>query len=205
MRYLLTVGAAIAVTAALFLGMQHLISDPGGEVAEPPSGPTIDMVRVQRETAPVEKQRELPQKPEVIDEPPPPVVAAEAPSAPGPGLAVEGSIAAPKARLDLKPGAAVAASAVSDAAATPVVRVNPTMPRKATVEQIPGTVVVAFDIGPTGSTQDVRIVEETPPGFGFGLAARKAVKRWRYRAKIVDGEPVLQKGLRVKLRFEHEG
>jgi len=64
-------------------------------------------------------------------------------------------------------------------------------------------VLVRFDIGPTGSTRNVRIIDEDPLGFGFGAAAVRAVKRWRYRPQIADGAAVVQKGLQVRLAFEH--
>lgn len=203
MRYLLTVGAAIIVTAAVFLGMQALIGEQDGAVAEPTASPPIEMVRVVRDTPPTEKPRTLPQKPALADEPPPPAMPAAAPGAADAPMIAAGLVATPRAELKLRQTAGVTESAVTDAAASPIVRVNPTMPRKATIEQVEGAVIVAFDIGPTGSTENVRILEEDPPAYGFGAAAVRAVKRWRYRAKIVDGRPVVQKGLRIRLSFQH--
>ncbi len=203
MRYLLTVGAAIIVTAAVFLGMQALIGEQDGAIAEPTAAPPIEMVRVVRDTPPTEKPRTLPHKPTMADEPPPPSMPTAAPGAPGTPMIAAGLGATPRAELNLRQTAGVTESAVTDAAATPIVRVNPTMPRKATIEQVEGVALLAFDIGPTGSTENVRVLEENPPGYGFGKAAIRAVKRWRYRAQIVDGRPVVQKGLRIRLSFRH--
>lgn len=203
MRYLFTVAAAFVVTGLIFFGMQRLVDEPGGELGARASSPPIEMVRVKRESAPVEKVRELPDKPAMADEPPPPSVSMGQPGAPGLAVSAATGIATPEANVDVRMGSAIDGAPVGDAAASPMVRVNPTMPRKAHIEQVEGVVLVGFDIGPTGSTQNVRVIEEEPPGFGFGGAARRAIERWRYRAKVVDGQPVLQKGLRVRLSFEH--
>lgn len=203
MRYLIPAGLAIAVTCAVFFGMQHLIADPDGELGEPSPRATIEMVRVRHETPAQPKPRTLPHKPEMAAEPPPPAVQMAAPGAPGAVAAAGVDVTTPEADLDIKVEPGIDRAAVGEADATPMVRVEPTMPRKAMIEQVEGVVLVRFDIGPTGSTADVQIVHERPLGFGFGDAARKAVQRWRYRPRVVDGAPVIQKGVQVRLRFAH--
>jgi len=61
--------------------------------------------------------------------------------------------------------------------------------------------VIRFDIGPTGNVRNVVVVEEEPPGFGFGNAAKRAVERWKYRPKVIDGQGVIQSGVETELRF----
>lgn len=203
-RYPFALGAAFAVTTGIFFGMQRLIADNDGELKERVKSPPIEMVRVKRDTPPAEKKRELPQKPKTTDEPPPPAMEMSNPGAPGATVSVPIAAPVPTANLDLRAGPNLGAAPVGDAAATPLVRVNPQMPRKAKMEGVGGSVLVRFDIGPTGRTENVEIIEEEPLGYGFGNAALRAVQRWKYRPKVIDGEGVIQRGLQVRFPFKIE-
>lgn len=204
LRYPFALGAAFAVTSGIFFGMQLLIADSDGELKERVKSPPIEMVRVKRDTPPMEKKRELPQKPKTTDEPPPPSMEMSDPGAPGASVAVPIAAPTPQANLNLKAGPNLGAAAVADSAATPLVRVNPTVPRKAKMEGVGGSVLVRFDIGPTGRTQNIVIIEEQPVGYGFGNAVMRAVSRWKYRPKVIDGQGVIQKGLQVRFPFKIE-
>lgn len=204
LRYPFAIGAAFAVTTGIFFGMQLLIADSGGELKDRAKSPPIEMVRVKRDTPPVEKKRELPQKPKTSDEPPPPQMEMSDPGAPGATVAVPIATPTPQANLNLKAGPNLGAAPVGDASATPLVRVNPQMPRKAKMEGVGGRVLVRFDIGPTGRTENVQVIDEEPLGYGFGNAALRAVKRWKYRPKVIDGAAVIQKGIEVLFPFKIE-
>lgn len=204
LRYPFAIGAAFAVTSGIFFGMQLLIADSGGELKDRVKSPPIEMVRVKRDTPPVEKKRELPQKPKTTDEPPPPQMEMSDPGAPGASVAVPIATPTPQADLNLRAGPNLGAAPVGDSAATPLVRVNPQMPRKAKMEGIGGRVLVRFDIGPTGRTENVQVIDEEPLGYGFGNAALRAVKRWKYRPKVIDGAAVIQKGIEVLFPFKIE-
>ncbi len=202
LRYPFAIGAAFAVTTGIFFGMQLLIADSGGELKDRAKSPPIEMVRVKRDTPPVEKKRELPQKPKTSDEPPPPQMEMSDPGAPGATVAVPIATPTPQANLNLRAGPNLGAAPVGDSSATPLVRVQPQIPRKARMEGITGSAMVRFDIGPTGRTENVQVIDEEPLGYGFGNAALRAVKRWKYRPKVIDGAAVIQKGLQVRLSFK---
>lgn len=202
LRYPFAIGSAFAVTTGIFFGMQLLIADSDGELKERVKSPPIEMVRVKRDTPPVEKKREMPQKPKTTDEPPPPAMEMSNPGAPGASVAVPIAAPTPTANLNLKAGPNLGAAPVGDAAATPLVRVNPTPPRRAQMEGVNGSVLVRFDIGPTGKVMNVQVIEEDPPGYGFGNAVVRAVQRWKYRPKVIDGEGVIQRGMQTRLQFK---
>jgi len=65
--------------------------------------------------------------------------------------------------------------------------VPPTYPPEAGRARIEGTVVLLAVIGKDGSVQDVRVESGLPI---LAQAAIDAVKRWRYRPYLLNGEPV---------------
>jgi periplasmic protein TonB len=65
--------------------------------------------------------------------------------------------------------------------------VTPTYPPEAGRERIEGTVVLLAVIGKDGSVQDVRVESGLPI---LAQAAIDAVKQWRYKPYLFNGEPV---------------
>ena len=65
--------------------------------------------------------------------------------------------------------------------------VTPTYPPEAGRARIQGTVVLVAVIGKDGSVEDVRIESGLPI---LAQAAMDAVKQWRYRPYLLNGEPV---------------
>jgi periplasmic protein TonB len=65
--------------------------------------------------------------------------------------------------------------------------VTPTYPPEAGRERIEGTVVLLAVIGKDGTVQDVRVESGLPV---LAQAAIDAVKQWRYRPYLLNGEPV---------------
>jgi len=69
-------------------------------------------------------------------------------------------------------------------------RVPPTYPEKAREEGVEGKAILQVVICGDGTVSDLRVLRETPAGYGFGRAAVEAVRRWRYRPATRNGEPV---------------
>jgi protein TonB len=65
--------------------------------------------------------------------------------------------------------------------------VPPKYPSEAGQARIEGTVVLVAVIGKDGSVQDVRVESGLPM---LAQAAVDAVKRWRYKPYMLNGEPV---------------
>jgi len=65
--------------------------------------------------------------------------------------------------------------------------VSPQYPPEAGQERIEGTVVLLAVIGKDGSVQDVQVVSGLPL---LAQAAVEAVKQWRYKPYLLNGEPV---------------
>ena len=74
----------------------------------------------------------------------------------------------------------------------PVVQIAPTYPRQARQAGIEGSVTMEVLIRPDGTVSNAKIIESDPPRL-FDQAAIGAMKKWKFRPKIVDGSPVEQK------------
>ena len=89
-----------------------------------------------------------------------------------------------------------------DGPAVLIVGPRPIFPQRMLARGVAGTVVVRFDVGRDGLTENAEIVSSSHPGFEN--AARDAIARFRYRPRYVDGQPVATTGLLRQFRFEIE-
>jgi protein TonB len=60
-----------------------------------------------------------------------------------------------------------------------------------------------FSIDEVGGVTDIEIIEAQPKRV-FNRAAKRALKRWKYKPKVVDGKTIKQTGLTVQLDFSME-
>ena len=74
----------------------------------------------------------------------------------------------------------------------PIVQVPPAYPRGPKQAGIEGYVTMAVTIRPDGTVFNVKILESQPKRL-FDKAATDAMKRWKFRPKVVDGNPVEQR------------
>ena len=85
--------------------------------------------------------------------------------------------------------------------ASPIVRINPKYPTSAARDGIEGWVQLSFNISPTGEVIDATVVNSEPKRI-FDREALRAIKRWKYRPKVIEGVAQLQTGQTVKLDFK---
>ncbi|MEM0955398.1 MAG: energy transducer TonB [Pseudomonadota bacterium] len=85
----------------------------------------------------------------------------------------------------------------------PVVRTAPAYPRAAKQAKIEGYVTMAVTIRPDGTVSGVSVLESDPPRL-FDRAAMDAMRRWKFRPKIVDGAPQSQRA-RQTIEFKLGG
>ena len=200
MRIGIALPAAVAVTVALFWLMNYLITHGMEAITEDDQGATIEFTRVERDESINKKDRELPDRPDKPDTPPPPppMSATESlrPDAGGVGMN------APNLQADLNLGGA-SLEAPQDGQAIPLVRVPPQYPQRAASRGIEGWVQMEFTISPTGTVDpDSIMVIAAEPENIFNRAARRALSRWKYKPKVVDGRPQPQFGQQVVITFE---
>lgn len=90
----------------------------------------------------------------------------------------------------------------------PIVKVAPEYPNNAASRGIEGFCTVEFTVTTTGTTRDVRAIEsdcitkEGRPTTVFNRASVRAAERFKYRPKVVDGEPIEVPGVRNRFVYE---
>jgi protein TonB len=135
----------------------------------------------------------IPKKVEMIkeEEAPPPMMSGVVGGVPGgvPGGSMGGVMGGIIGNTALIPKVAVQRIRVSSGVTQGLVthRVEPTYPPIAKAARVQGTVILAAVIGKDGTIQNLHVVSGHPLLQG---AAMEAVKQWRYRPYILNGEPV---------------
>ena len=76
----------------------------------------------------------------------------------------------------------------------PIVRIDPQWPREALLEETEGWVEVEFTILPDGSVEDPVVLQSDPPRL-FDRNAVRAILRWKFKPRIVDGQPVARRAV----------
>ncbi|MFT6268486.1 MAG: protein TonB [Alphaproteobacteria bacterium] len=87
-----------------------------------------------------------------------------------------------------------------DGDATPIVRIDPKYPPEAARDGKEGWVELSFTINEVGGVEDVEVLQADPKRI-FDREAKRALKKWKYRPKVVDGIAQRQPGLKVRLDF----
>lgn len=198
MRFLAALLLALLVTLGLFYLMQSLITGGEGAVTEPPRGSVLDFVRIKPDESVQEKERKPPRPPEP-EQPPPDL--------PQPQL---DSMDAEQSDSGFDFSTEIAADSrlsgglgldTSDGEYLPIVKVQAVYPRRAMQRGIEGYVVVEFTVTRSGTVRDPRVVEAQPEGI-FDQAAMDAVLKFKYKPRVVNGEPVEVEGVRNRMTFE---
>ena len=195
-RILLAACFAGAITLGLFVLMTVLIySNQKG----PNEEETIKIADITLPKTTVEERYETvkPDKPEEPDVPPPPDVPQQdldTPDADLSGL----KIAAPSAKTDLNVKGVGGFS--GDGEYLPIVKVQPVYPRRALQRGIEGYVIVEFTVTKSGAVRDPFVVEADPANI-FDRAALKAASKFKYKPRVIDGEPIEVPGVQNKITF----
>ena len=193
-RYAIGVGLGALVTFALFFLMQAIIATNEANLDEGVKGKLLDFVRLQDDQEIETKQRK-PKPPPPPDEPPPDM--------PKPDFEAS----------DISQGVDIGAVSVdvslsvegggfsSDGEYLPIVKVNPQYPRRALTRGIEGYVILEYVVTKIGGVRDPVVIEAKPPGI-FNRAAINAALKYKYKPKVVNGEPIDVAGVKTRIVFE---
>jgi protein TonB len=190
----IAIAFALVVTFFLFWAMQALVT-VSGELRESADPPTIEFVRLKRDTSPQAEKREPPKREKPEQPPPPPQMNLAERVDPGGGSGEIVSLS--DATSEIAEASAVGTGSGGGQDAVPLVRVDPDYPPRARQRGIEGWVILSFTIGPTGSVESPSVLKANPTGI-FEEAALRAVGRWRYNPKVENGVPVSRPGVKVR-------
>ena len=194
MRFVMAAGAGISAAVLLFLLMHTLISGEHEFATNELTGGMVDFIRVREDEITQLKERTPPQEPEPPDEPPPPPqlhVTAQSTQAPSAVLDIEVPLVSVPVSTGGGPfiGQWAPGDAASEGDVIPIVRIDPQWPREALIEGTEGWVEVEFTILPDGSVEDPVVIDSDPPRL-FDRNAMRAILRWKFKPRIVNGEAV---------------
>jgi periplasmic protein TonB len=189
----------VVVTLLLFLLMHVLVGGREGFERDAEAGRIVEFVRVRPEEAVRTRERQTPREPPPPAAPPPP-----------PALQAEArqqvarqplDIETPEIPIGFTGGPAVATAwqpgdVGSDGDVIPIVRIEPQYPRDALLRNIEGWVQLRFTINPDGSVADPTVIAAEPPRI-FNREAVRAILRWKFRPRIVDGQPVARQAEQI--------
>jgi len=89
----------------------------------------------------------------------------------------------------------------SDGEYLPIVKVAPVYPRRAQTRGIEGWVLLTFTVTETGSVIDPEVIDAEPSGV-FDSAAKKAVERFKYKPRVINGKPQVVRGVEHLITFK---
>lgn len=199
---------SLGVVIGLFLLMNSLIQVAADE--EEKEVITVDLGAIEEEKKVQRKERRVPKKPPPPKEPPPPQQPQQEQN-----KVVTAIVNIQVDNLDATfEGEGLYAGSLSqgagdftgfgDGEAIPLATFEPVYPQEAAMKGIEGWVEFKFTIGADGSPKDIRVTGAKPRRV-FEKSAKKAIRRWKFKPKMYNGQPVEQKNMRYKLEFKLGG
>ena len=197
-RLIIGVPIAIVVTFALFALMQRLIlvndefEEDAGEEYSFDINPQVEEVNARTRDTSIDDVQQ------VDPPPPPPQIERQAADLPSESLStIVGNI--PEFDTPELNSGNVSFN-VSDRDAQPLVRIPPQYPVRAAERGLEGYCDMMFNVSPDGTPVDIQAVNCT--SSLFQRSSIRAVERWRYSQRIVDGVPQMRRGVQTRIEYE---
>ena len=197
-RYAFSIVIGVVVTMSLLFLMQVLIATGKQALTKPRDRAKLEFVRVKRNEA-LNTEDFTPEKPPKPPETPPETPPQDMdnidPMAPTinvapPSVATETSIGGPGGMN------------IAEGDYLPIVRVAPVYPARALSRGLEGYVDMAFTVTETGTVRDPVVVFST--SSLFERAAIRAVLKFKYKPRVVDGVPVEVPNVKTRITFKIE-
>ena len=197
-RYAFSIVIGVVVTMSLLFLMQILIATGKQALTKPRDRAKLEFVRVKRnESLNTEDftPEKPPKPPETPPETPPQDMDNIDPSAP------TISVAPPTVAADTSIGGPGGMN-IAEGDYLPIVRVAPVYPARALSRGLEGYVDMAFTVTTTGTVKDPVVVFST--SSLFERAAIRAVLKFKYKPRVVDGVPVDVPNVKTRITFKIE-
>jgi len=180
--------------------MQTLIATPKSKLDESGTRHFVDFVRVEREETLQRKDRR-PEKPTTPENPPPETIQ------PRVDVVEESQVGfdIPVAPLDVGMEMSVAnlGLVASDGDYLPIVKIAPVYPPVAQSRGIEGYCIVEYTVTTAGTVKDPVVIEADPTGI-FDRVSIAAALKFKYRPRVVNGDPIEVRGVRNLFRYQLE-
>lgn len=192
-RILSSLAPAALVTLGLLLLMYFLILRNMTEPEEAVEFKIPEIVMPEREIR-TEYDTAKPEKPDEPQEPPPELPEPEFES---PDVDTTISFAP---RIDTGVKISGIGGFSNDGDYLPIVKVAPKYPSRAAARGVEGYCTVEYTVTVTGETKDITVVD--CPDTIFSRASVKAAEKFKYKPKVIDGEPIEVPGVRNRFTYE---
>ena len=200
LRVLIAGMVAIGVTFGLFLFMHKLISSGNDDRAELDAIAGIHFGPVDIPDDIATKSRRKPPKPPPPKDPPPPpkmqiskmdqqvqnMPQMDMPDLDVPMVGGEGMFIGNFQQVDQK----------AEGDIIPVVVIRPMYPRDAAMNGTEGWVEVEFTITEVGTVKDPKVINAKPPRI-FNREAIRAILKWKFKPRVVDGVAVERRATQI--------
>jgi protein TonB len=197
-RYAFSIVIGVVVTMSLLFLMQVLIATGKQALTKPRDRAKLEFVRVKRnESLNTEDftPEKPPKPPEMPPETPPQDMDNVDPTAP------TISVAPPSVSTDTSIGGPGGMN-VAEGDYLPIVRVAPVYPARALSRGLEGYVDMSFTVTTTGTVRDPVVIFST--SSLFERAATRAVLKFKYKPRVVDGVPVDVPNVKTRITFKIE-
>ena len=194
-RYVISIVIGSFVTISLLFVMQLLIVTGKQALTDPRERHKLEFVRVKRnENLNVEDivPEKPPKPPETPPETPPQEMDNINPDAP------TINVAPPSVSANTDIGGPGGMN-IAEGDYLPIVRVAPVYPARALSRGLEGFVDLSFTVTTTGTVKDPIVLQST--SSLFERAAVRAVLKFKYKPRVVDGVPVEVPGVKTRISF----
>jgi protein TonB len=194
-RYAFSIVVGVVVTLSLLFVMQLLIASGKAALTKPRDRAQLEFVRVKRNEN-LNTEDFTPDKP-----PPPPVVPPETPPQEMDNMdpnAPTINVAPPSVSADTNIGGPGGMN-IAEGDYLPIVRVAPQYPQRALSRGLEGYVDLQFTVTTAGTVRDPLVLFST--SSLFERAATRAVMKFKYKPRVVDGIPVDVPGVKTRISF----
>ena len=194
-RYVISIVVGSIVTVSLLFIMQLLIVTGKQALTDPRERHKLEFVRVKRnENLNVEDiiPEKPPKPPETPPETPPQDLDNINPDAPSI------NVAPPAVAADTQIGGPGGMN-IAEGDYLPIVRVAPVYPARALSRGLEGFVDLQFTVTTAGTVKDPLVIQSTSKLFE--RAAIRAVLKFKYKPRVVDGVPVEVPGVKTRISF----
>ena len=194
-RYSASVAGAFAITFSLFLGMNYLVAPERAEKPEVKKYVPFEIGKV-REATDIRQKIKMPDR---IADPIEPI------NIPSPhdetttkNVINPNTYTGPKPTSKFKP----AGIGLSNGDIQPLRKFAPAYPRTQASRGIEGYVIVQFTVNKMGAVENIIIIEST--NSGFNKNSMRAVSKYKYKPRVIDGVAVEVHNVMEKISFKLE-
>lgn len=191
-RLVSAIASGLVISLCLFWLMQSIISNNQHALTITENLQMTEFVRLKRERKLQTKDRKIPKKPPPEKHRPPPKMQTQTaqikqhqvPQMNLPNLDIP--LASDRFDGSLLAGLQMGRGKISTDV-IPLVRIQPRYPTRAANRHIEGWVKLKFTITEQGTVKDAVVVQSHPSQI-FNRAALQAISRWKFKAKVLDGQ-----------------